>query len=358
MSITKLVLVLGIFSLCAPTAFSQSSIFDSLYTWRGREIYFASGKADLNEAANRQLDSIATRFGASPSLRFRITAHTDSVGTSAFNKSLSTRRAEAVKQALVERGIGIDQIQMAAFGEAAQVSFNSTEDGRQRNRRATIEVQRPVPMATFSGQVKDSRDGKGVQATISFSGKTRRDSVKTDENGRYSARLPKDSIVTMEVLAKDYFFKSQVFKVFGSPELYKKYKIDPDIILSPAVAGEKVVLKDLFFVGDSAILLKASEPQLPVILAFMRLNSDLRIEIAGHINGPNLVMEREPSWRRSLSQRRAKLVFDYLLKNGIAAARITYKGYENKEMLYPQPRNDWESEQNRRVEIRVVGKME
>jgi len=82
----------------------------------------------------------------------------------------------------------------------------------------------------------------------------------------------------------------------------------------------------------------------------------LKVEIAGHINGPGLVMAREPEWRRGLSERRAKLVYDYLLKNGIPAERLTYKGYMNTQMLIPNPKNEKESEQNRRVEIRVVGK--
>jgi outer membrane protein OmpA-like peptidoglycan-associated protein len=125
---------------------------------------------------------------------------------------------------------------------------------------------------------------------------------------------------------------------------------------SSALSGERAILKDLFFVGDSAILLKASEPQLPLILKFMRINPDLQIEIAGHINGSGIDMAFESSWRRSLSTRRAKLIYDYLLKNGIDPSSMSYKGYENKEMLFPKPKNDYESEQNRRVEIRVVGK--
>jgi outer membrane protein OmpA-like peptidoglycan-associated protein len=145
-------------------------------------------------------------------------------------------------------------------------------------------------------------------------------------------------------------------KIFGSPELYKKYKVNPDIVLSPAKVGETAVLRDLFFVGDEAILLKVSEPELPKILKFMQLNPDLKVEIAGHINGPNLVMRNEPLWRQSLSERRAKVVYDYLLKNGIPAGRMTWKGYMNTQMLFPNPKSEQESEQNRRVEIRVVEK--
>lgn len=341
-------------SLFFVPALSAQSIFDSLYTWKGREIYFASGKADLNADARQNLDSVARLFSKGQLIRFRITAHTDSVGSASFNAALSTRRAAAVKNALIERGITAEQIQIAGFGEQAPVSSNQTEDGRQRNRRATVEVQKPIPMAFLSGQVQDQQSGNGIKATLNFSSKNRRDSIQTDDRGFYKVRLPKDSLVKMEAIAKDHFFKSQMVKIFGTPELYKKYKVETNVSLPLAKTGEKAILKDLFFVGDSAILLKSSEAQLPLVLKFMQINPDLKVEIAGHINGPNLDLNMETSWRRSLSERRAKVVYNYLLEKGISADRMRYKGYGNKEMIYPRPKNDWESEQNRRVEIRVV----
>jgi outer membrane protein OmpA-like peptidoglycan-associated protein len=212
-----------------------------------------------------------------------------------------------------------------------------------------------VPMATFAGQVKDRDTGKGVPSTITFRSKTREDSTRTDSAGYYNVRLPKDSMLKIETVAPGYFFQSTAMRIYGSPELYKKYNLSPDIVLPPAKVGETAVLRDLFFVGDQAVLLKVSEPELPKILKFMQINPDLRVEIAGHINGPGLVMSQEPEWRRTLSERRARLVYEYLLKNGIPASRMKYKGYENTQMLFPRPQNERESEQNRRVEIRVVG---
>ena len=49
-------------------------------------------------------------------------------------------------------------------------------------------------------------------------------------------------------------------------------------------------------------------------------------------------------------------IYDYLLKNGIPAERMTYKGYKNTQMLFPNPKNEKEAEQNRRVEI-ILGKI-
>ncbi|MCW5923116.1 MAG: OmpA family protein [Saprospiraceae bacterium] len=141
---------------------------------------------------------------------------------------------------------------------------------------------------------------------------------------------------------------------FDSPELCEKYKVNPNIKLPPAKSGETAILRDLFFVGDQDILLKASEPALPKVLRFMQMNPDLKVGIARHINGPGLDMPKEPEWRRSLSERRAKRIYDSLLNNGIPAKRLTDKGYLNTQMLFPKPKPPEESEQNRRAEIRVL----
>ena len=331
------------------------SVFDSLYSASYVELYFATGKADLNEEALVRLDSIATLFGKNDRFRLlRITAHTDSIGEKGNNESLATRRAEAVHKALVQRGIGSDKIQTRAFGERSPVTSNSTEPGRQRNRRATVEAVMAVPMTTFKGQVRDRDTGKGIQALVSFRTKTRTDSTRTDSIGRYAVRLPRDSVVKVEAVAKKYFFEDFTTRIFGSPELYKKYKISTDIVLPPAKPGEKAVLRNLFFVGDQAILLKMSEPELPRILKFMQINSDLHVEIAGHINKPGNPIPAPDKNEMDLSVNRARLVYDYLLQHGISSDRLHYKGYGNSEMMFPNALGPKESEQNRRVEIRVL----
>ncbi len=350
----KRILLPALLFACAQSLFSQS-IFDSLYAARSAEVYFAFGKAELTPEAVAVLDSAVANLRADPRyLRIRITAHTDSIGSPAANVALSRRRAESVRQQLLQRGLGEAQIEISAFGERRPAATNATQEGRQINRRATLEIIVAVPMTTLAGQIKDRDSGKGVQAMITFRTKTRQDSTRTDSIGRYSVRLPKDSVVKIDAVAPDHFFQTATMRLFGSPELYKKYNLSPDIVLQPAKAGETAVLRDLFFVGDQAILLKVSEPELPKILKFMQINPNLKIEIGGHINGPGLVMENEPEWRQTLSARRAQYVYAYLLKNGIPAARMMYKGYDNTRMLFPHPVSERESEQNRRVEIRVI----
>jgi outer membrane protein OmpA-like peptidoglycan-associated protein len=225
-------------------------------------------------------------------------------------------------------------------------------------------------MATLSGRVTDKSTGNGVQSWVSFRSKTRTDSVQTDTSGRYRVRLPEDTVVKMEAVAKDFFFESFALKVLGSPELYAKYKVSPNIELPPAKMGAKAVLRDLFFIGDAAILLKSSEGELPKVLKFMHLNPKLKIEIGGHVNVPypkgmqypkmkgltpeQYVMEKEPMWKQGLSQQRAETVFSYLVQNGIDSLRMSTVGYKNNQMLFPNAVTGKEQEQNRRVEIKII----
>jgi outer membrane protein OmpA-like peptidoglycan-associated protein len=357
-------------------ALPAQSLFDSLYDVRIIEIHFTSGKSDLSTQSKQALDSLLNNFkGASIEKTVRITAHTDSIGNLDFNNKLSEQRAKSVSKWLISNGLPEKSIiAVSALGELDPVRSNGTEAGRFRNRRATVEVARRVPMALLEGRVTDKTSGQGIETTISFRSKTRQDSTRTDSLGHYSVRMPKDTVVKIEVVAKNYFFESVTMKIMGSPELYKKYKFSPDIALPSAKPGEKAVIRDLYFVGDQAILLKVSEPQLPMILKFMQLNSDLVIEIGGHVNVPlpypekqnfkllpgqtpaEFMMAQQIPWKQALSEKRAETILQYLLKNGIKASRMTAKGYKNAQMLFPYARDEREQQMNRRVEITVTGR--
>jgi len=66
--------------------------------------------------------------------------HTDSIGSVAYNKKLSVRRAEAVKAYLVSKGIEANRIHTEGKGEAQPIADNKTKEGRAKNRRVEIEV--------------------------------------------------------------------------------------------------------------------------------------------------------------------------------------------------------------------------
>ena len=104
------------------------------------ELRFASGSAALPRQQLPTLDRTAALLAARPELSARIEGHTDSVGSAEANQALSQQRAEAVRQALIERGI--DPLRIAARGAGAEqpIADNATAEGRRQNRRVEIYV--------------------------------------------------------------------------------------------------------------------------------------------------------------------------------------------------------------------------
>ena len=104
-------------------------------------IYFDSGSTRISRRSRAQLGQIARalRGQALRRIRIRIDGHTDSRGSAAYNRTLSERRAESVKQALVEEHrISRERLETAGFGESRPVEPNDTAAGRAANRRVTF----------------------------------------------------------------------------------------------------------------------------------------------------------------------------------------------------------------------------
>ena len=98
------------------------------------EIEFGSASAAISARSAPLLDRLAKQARACPG-KIRIEGHTDSVGRSAFNQSLSDARAAAVRAALIDRGIPAARLQSRGFGATRPVADNHTAAGRARNRR-------------------------------------------------------------------------------------------------------------------------------------------------------------------------------------------------------------------------------
>ncbi len=104
------------------------------------DVLFASGKASLLPGAQRSIDKLAQFLEENPERKVLIEGHTDNIGSSTYNLDLSLRRAEAVKDALVEKGIAPERILAKGYGEAYPVASNADAAGRQRNRRVEIVI--------------------------------------------------------------------------------------------------------------------------------------------------------------------------------------------------------------------------
>lgn len=101
---------------------------------------FTSGSAQLEESAGPVLDEIVSILTGEPDLRLTIEGHTDSDGDPEANEQLSQDRAEAVVQALVDRGIDAARLTADGRGSTAPVAPNDTEENKRLNRRVVLKV--------------------------------------------------------------------------------------------------------------------------------------------------------------------------------------------------------------------------
>jgi outer membrane protein OmpA-like peptidoglycan-associated protein len=108
---------------------------------QARFIYFNSGKATFKSSdVPKRLDAMAALLKNYANSEFLIEGHTDSDGSDAFNQKLSENRADAVKNALLERGISSSKLKSVGYGETMPVAENKTAAGKALNRRTEVKL--------------------------------------------------------------------------------------------------------------------------------------------------------------------------------------------------------------------------
>jgi outer membrane protein OmpA-like peptidoglycan-associated protein len=111
-----------------------------LLTLGETDLQFAGGESSLPEGELASLDRIAKLLNDFPKLTARVEGHTDSAGREESNLELSQARAEAVKQALTERGVAAERMATEGFGETNPIADNNNYNGRRMNRRVEVYV--------------------------------------------------------------------------------------------------------------------------------------------------------------------------------------------------------------------------
>ena len=109
-----------------------------------RDVLFEFDSARLTSADKTKLDTIATRLKQeAPSAQLRVSGHTDSVGSDAYNQKLSEKRAHSVTEYLIGAGVPRSNfVSVVGAGESHPVADNKTADGRASNRRVEIQINR------------------------------------------------------------------------------------------------------------------------------------------------------------------------------------------------------------------------
>lgn len=104
------------------------------------DVLFDTNQATLNPGAADTIDRLAEFMREYPERTVLIEGHTDSRGSAEYNAQLSEQRADAVRDALLERGIENARIDIRGLGEGVPVASNDTAAGRQQNRRVEVVI--------------------------------------------------------------------------------------------------------------------------------------------------------------------------------------------------------------------------
>lgn len=104
------------------------------------DVLFETGKAELMPGAARSIDKLAEFLRENPERSVLVEGHTDSTGGESFNLSLSQRRADSVRSAIMARGIDPRRVLARGYGEQYPAANNDTAAGRRQNRRVEIVV--------------------------------------------------------------------------------------------------------------------------------------------------------------------------------------------------------------------------
>ncbi|MGA3288243.1 MAG: OmpA family protein [Bacteroidota bacterium] len=107
-----------------------------------RGVNFEFNKATLTKDSERILWRAYNAMVANPDVRVVITGHTDNVGGQKFNQTLSLKRAQAVKNWLVKKGIASNRMRTVGRGLNEPVASNETDAGRAENRRIEFYVEK------------------------------------------------------------------------------------------------------------------------------------------------------------------------------------------------------------------------
>jgi outer membrane protein OmpA-like peptidoglycan-associated protein len=317
-------------------------------------IYFGSGSANVEKSYELKLKQIADMQKENTTRLIWIHAHTDSIGTTAYNEQLSADRAQGVERTLERLGADSLRMDIRHYGPYSPTGNNQTESGRAENRRVAVYIIEPLDSSKFGiwgilrGQVRDASTDAPLVCDIYITSLSAKDTVRTDSNGYFTHSVENFNPTELRASRKGYFFVSKVQKPLFQDTLTVNFSLER------AIVGGKMMLNDLYFQMGTAQLLPSSQAALEGILSFLSLNDELKIEIGGHVNRPNEPPLETSSASYRLSESRAKSVYDALIERGISRERLSFKGYGNWEMLYPNAETELQQLMNRRVELKVT----
>jgi OOP family OmpA-OmpF porin len=213
----------------------------------------------------------------------------------------------------------------------------------------------PDPVVVVKGKLIDAKTGKPIGAKIIYErlpdGKEIGIAYSNPETGEYEITLPGGQNYGVRAEAEGHLSSNQNLDLTAYT---KDSKLEaPVITLAPIEVATiepsaTITLNNIFFDFDKAVLKPASFPELNRIVTLMKERPTMTVEVAGHTDatGPE-------AYNMGLSERRAKAVSSYLVKQGIAADRISTVFHGETKPIETNDSREGRTK-NRRVEFKIV----
>jgi outer membrane protein OmpA-like peptidoglycan-associated protein len=115
----------------------------------GDKVQFATGSSQILPVSFSLLDEVAKMLTDNPQIELlQVEGHTDSTGTAAVNRKLSQQRAESVMNYLTSKGVTGSRMKAKGFGPDKAIADNTTDDGKEKNRRVEFNIVKQGPKKT------------------------------------------------------------------------------------------------------------------------------------------------------------------------------------------------------------------
>ena len=307
---------------------------------------FASDSYEIQEEQKDRLQKFITdNVSLSDSIILR--GHTDIIGNPEYNLSLSKKRCLTIQSILVDEMKVKNGVASYFHGEELLLSEEETDESHKRNRRVEVIIKKNKPQKQLSFKVYDLNTNEIISSQIVINSSPSSFEIESSEIITTN-ELPNDKL-SITALAKGYYPSIKKMNIKSL-----KDNLILEFGLRKMVMNSKFPIPDLFFYGGISKLKDSSYPSLESVARLLNINSEVCIELSGHINMPNRPKIKRKSSSFNLSIARAQVVYNYLVEEKIDSSRILVKGYGNHRMIYPFAASSKEESRNRRVEIEIV----
>lgn len=204
-------------------------------------------------------------------------------------------------------------------------------------------------LTILKGVITDALTTKPLEATIEIIDNQANQVIASftsnSATGKYLVSLPAGKNYGIAVKKEGYLFHSENFDI---PNTAAFQQVEKDVELKKVAVGSKIILKNIFFDFDKATLRPESTNELQRLTKLLNDVPTMKIEISGHTDskGAN-------DYNLKLSDNRAKAVVDYLIKAGIPANRLVFKGYGEEQPIATNE-TDEGRQLNRRTEFKIL----